>query len=90
MRRDGAAPAYHPVMPGSHLVPMLSGAGKQIWTLTASGGDRYRLLTITRPDNITRDAEGPDCRPRAIALAGTEILALSARTPSTPGQSATA
>jgi hypothetical protein len=47
-------------VPDSHLVPVLSGAGEQLWTLTASRRGRAWLLTITSPDNTSWAAGGPD------------------------------
>jgi hypothetical protein len=48
------------VVADSHLVPVLSGAGEQHWTLTTSRRGRDWLLRITSPGNASWAAEGPD------------------------------
>jgi hypothetical protein len=47
-------------VPENHLIPVLSRAGEQHWSLATSRRGRDWLLTITGPDGQTWAAEGPD------------------------------
>jgi hypothetical protein len=47
-------------VPENHLIRVLADSSEQQWSLTASRQGRDWLITITRPDGKSWEAEGPD------------------------------
>jgi hypothetical protein len=47
-------------VPENHLIRVLADSGEQQWSLTTRRQGRDWLITITRPDGRSWEAEGPD------------------------------